>query len=636
MSMNAFIPPDLPQAPAPDLNSVSGKNPVAFKSNRFAEGSDQGKSFSATLNRISDRNRRCNPDSTPAEKPALRSRGKDTDPGKSQKIFNRKRFTADHNEENGAQRSPESGNELRSIHLWLTFGLLRSQFTNGFGVGDGSLAMEAPSNSNSELKRMLTDWIAHLQSLKGTGAQRSSESENESRPIYPWLAFGLLPSHLTNGSGADDGSLAMETPSDSNSELKRVLTDWIAHLQSQEQNGHGERVGISPFEQLQANISPEALNRFFFKRLAAGIIHQQDSGDLTGKLIQDGTLIGQPEPSEAKINALLHMLKMSGAGWSLNPDTGGSSGPKMAVRLEGAHLNEDLLLKMASSSQAAEAVRSENAKMALAGHEGRLPFWASGDSNSETLLEANARQMIENSQTIKNQAALKAAAEPLVNADSTPNGVNPKTPEEIFGIKSAIPKNEILPIHALSDKISPIDGESKDSSLLFSQDQMPPDLARLENAAQRSEAVQRGLMSQTLNQIIQKAVLSFNNGQHEVQIDLKPDILGQIRMQIVTESQQVTVRIVVELPFVKDMLENNLNQLKAELQAQGLKIDELEVSVEHDSGADDDKHQKATEVFRARAFKNSHLAVDSALEEQTDMQSGRGDRITETAIDYFA
>jgi flagellar hook-length control protein FliK len=353
-----------------------------------------------------------------------------------------------------------------------------------------------------------------------------------------------------------------------------------------------------------------------------------------GQPAQDGTLSGQPGLSginmDGRLNPLLHMLGMTGAAWDLNPDANNSAGLKMA------HLNAELLYKMTSPSQAAETGVSENAKMALAGHEGRLPFWASGDSNSETLLDANARQLSQSSQMIKNPAALKAAAEQPANADSIPNAVTAKTPEEIFGIKSTVPRNEILPIHALGDKINPIDGDSKDSSLLFSQDQMPQDLARLENAAQKSEVAQRSLMSQTLNQIVQKAVLSFNNGQHEVQIDLKPDFLGHIRMQIVTASQQVAVRIVAELPFVKDMLENNLNQLKAELQAQGLQVDELEVSVAHDSGADGDKHQKAAEVLRARALKNSRLSVDAAAEEQTDAPTGRGDGIAETAIDYFA
>ena len=525
MSSNAFMPPALPQTPAPDLNSALGKRPAAFKSNRLGESADQRKSFSATLNRISDRKHQRNSNSTAAKKSALRSRGSDTESVKPEKMSKTNAHTRDDIEENGA---PVSG--------------------------------------------------------------------EESRPIHPWLAFGWMPYHLINGSGADDGSLAAEPPSDSTAGLNlRMLTELIGHLQPQGLEIQSERVGIGPFEQLQANISPEALNRFFIKQLTAWAIHNQDSGDPMGKPSQNGTLNGQIGSSGVNVN------------WHLNA----------------------LLHEMTTPSQPAETGISENAKMALAGHDGRLPFGASGDSNSETLLEAQTRQLSENSQRAKNQAALKAATQQT-------DGVTAKTPEEVFGIKSAVPKSEIMPMHALDNKISQIDGDNKDSSFLFSQDQMPQHLTRLENAAQRSEAARRGLMSQTLNQIVQKAVFSFNNGQHEVQIDLKPDFLGHIRMQIITESQQVAVRIVAELPFVKDMLESNLNQLKAELQAQGLKVDELEVSVAHDSRADDDQHQKAAEARRAQALKNSRLSDDAAAEEQTDVHTGRSDGIAETAIDYFA
>jgi hypothetical protein len=543
MSSNAFMPPALPQTPAPDLNRGPGKSSATFKSNRLGESSDQSKSFSDTLNRISDRNHHRKPNSTAAEKPAVRSGRSDTESVKPEKMSNTSALTQDDIEENGA----------------------------------------------------------HV-------------SGKESRRIHPWLAFGLMPYHLING------SLAAEPPSDSSSGPSLgMLTDLIGQLQSQGQKAHGEWVGIGPFEQLQANISPEVLNRFFFKQLAAWAIQHQDSGDLTGKPALDGTLNGQPGSSVANVNAplnpLLNILGMTGAAWGLNPDASGSGGLKMA------HLNEDLLLKMTMLSPQTGTNISENAK---------------GDSNSETLLEARVRQLSENSQTLKNQAALKAAVEQPANPNSNTDGVTAKTPQEVFGIKSAVLKSEILPMHALGDKISQIVGDSKDSSFLFSQDQMPQDLARLENAAQRSEAARHGLMSQTLNQIVQKAALSFNNGQHEVQIDLKPEFLGHIRMQIITESQQVAVRIIAELPFVKDMLEGNLNQLKAELQAQGLKVDELEVSVANDSRADDDKNQKAAEVLRARALKNSRLSDNAAAEEQTDLHIGRGDGIAETAIDYFA
>jgi flagellar hook-length control protein FliK len=53
-------------------------------------------------------------------------------------------------------------------------------------------------------------------------------------------------------------------------------------------------------------------------------------------------------------------------------------------------------------------------------------------------------------------------------------------------------------------------------------------------------------------------------------------------MQIVTENQQVSVRITTEFPAVRDMIEAGLQQLKSELQNQGLHVDRLEVAVSDD------------------------------------------------------
>jgi len=106
-------------------------------------------------------------------------------------------------------------------------------------------------------------------------------------------------------------------------------------------------------------------------------------------------------------------------------------------------------------------------------------------------------------------------------------------------------------------------------------------------------------------------------------------------MQIVTDSQQVAVKIITENPFVKDMLESNLNQLKADLQAQGLKVDELEVSVAHDS------RNGTQNQTTADATKSSALREDIASEEGDDAEQNEStvddsESMAENAIDYFA
>lgn len=82
-----------------------------------------------------------------------------------------------------------------------------------------------------------------------------------------------------------------------------------------------------------------------------------------------------------------------------------------------------------------------------------------------------------------------------------------------------------------------------------------------------------------LNQIVEKAVYRLKKGHSEVRIDLKPDFLGHVRMQIVTTNHQVTLRIVAETVGVKDLIDSGLPQLRNDLQANGLQVDDIDVSV---------------------------------------------------------
>jgi flagellar hook-length control protein FliK len=110
------------------------------------------------------------------------------------------------------------------------------------------------------------------------------------------------------------------------------------------------------------------------------------------------------------------------------------------------------------------------------------------------------------------------------------------------------------------------------------------------------------------DQIVQRAAVQLRNDQGEINIDLKPDFLGRVRMQILTENQQVTVRIVTELAAVRDMIESGLNQLKSELQSQGLQVERLEVAV-----ADDHRQRGWQQANTAPAWKTAGSSA-SALE----------------------
>ncbi len=111
---------------------------------------------------------------------------------------------------------------------------------------------------------------------------------------------------------------------------------------------------------------------------------------------------------------------------------------------------------------------------------------------------------------------------------------------------------------------------------------MPKDLP----PATRTEPVSseaKPIQSNVMNQIVEKAVMRADKGRPEINIKLKPDFLGNVRMNIVTDRQQVMVRIITDVPAVKEIIESNISQLRAGLQNQGLEIDKFDVFVNQDS-----------------------------------------------------
>ena len=97
--------------------------------------------------------------------------------------------------------------------------------------------------------------------------------------------------------------------------------------------------------------------------------------------------------------------------------------------------------------------------------------------------------------------------------------------------------------------------------------------------------------------LVERAVMTVKGGRSEMQLVLKPAFLGQVRMSVSTQNQHVTIRIVAETLMVKDAIEDNINLLKAELQHQGLQVDDFEVTLSRDSHRDEPQ-AKYQRMFR--------------------------------------
>jgi flagellar hook-length control protein FliK len=107
-----------------------------------------------------------------------------------------------------------------------------------------------------------------------------------------------------------------------------------------------------------------------------------------------------------------------------------------------------------------------------------------------------------------------------------------------------------------------------------------------------SDQLQRPLQLDLLNQVVEKAVVNLKNGQTSINIDLKPEYLGRLRMHISTDNNQVVVKVMTDVPLVKEIMETNLSQLKTELQNHGLEIEKFDVFLNDGSNQDSAEHER--------------------------------------------
>ena len=141
---------------------------------------------------------------------------------------------------------------------------------------------------------------------------------------------------------------------------------------------------------------------------------------------------------------------------------------------------------------------------------------------------------------------------------------------------------------ALTDSVLP-EAEGEMTRVTAAGEEMPP--PQLTEPSVLVEAVTTsnrpvpaflsdGLMAQVLEGLNLK---TWRTGQRELRIQLHPPELGRVHMKIGLENHQVVLRIDVDNPFVKDLIENNLGQLRQSLQDQGLRMDQCAVTVsDHD------------------------------------------------------
>ncbi|MDU5079880.1 flagellar hook-length control protein FliK [uncultured Tissierella sp.] len=101
---------------------------------------------------------------------------------------------------------------------------------------------------------------------------------------------------------------------------------------------------------------------------------------------------------------------------------------------------------------------------------------------------------------------------------------------------------------------------------------------------------------EVIEQIVEKVKIDLSNTKNEIRVRLKPEVLGEMTMNIEVVKGAVTAKIMVDNQRTKEIIEGNLIQLKEGIKDTGLEIKTVEVFVGNNS--DFDKHNSGQFSFK--------------------------------------
>lgn len=88
-----------------------------------------------------------------------------------------------------------------------------------------------------------------------------------------------------------------------------------------------------------------------------------------------------------------------------------------------------------------------------------------------------------------------------------------------------------------------------------------------------------------MEQLIHKVEGTYKAGKTQLKLQLMPENLGKLSIDLSTDNQTIRAKVFVESLQVKEIIESSLNQFKESLREKGLNISSVEVSVGQDSEA---------------------------------------------------
>jgi flagellar hook-length control protein FliK len=202
---------------------------------------------------------------------------------------------------------------------------------------------------------------------------------------------------------------------------------------------------------------------------------------------------------------------------------------------------------------------------------------------------------------------------------------------------TAIPNAADVDVQSL---VKPADANPSPQNPLSGPDLKSIQGAEVLSAKKEALPAEKQMQDDVIRQIVQRISMHSQGDQSKMVIRLKPEFLGNVHMQVLTENHQVSVHMTADSASVKQIIEQNLQHLRLELQHHGLEIQKFDVFVgntnqERESGQGRAAFSQTSRQRQQRSSKNrtiaTHVAGFDAVETRNSL-----DQADPNEIDYFA
>lgn len=137
-------------------------------------------------------------------------------------------------------------------------------------------------------------------------------------------------------------------------------------------------------------------------------------------------------------------------------------------------------------------------------------------------------------------------------------------------------------------------------------------------------------------QVVEHAKVVVHDGKSEMTVQLKPENLGKLSLEIVAERGVLVAKFVAESQQVKQIIEANLPQLKDALESQGLNVQGFSVSV-GDNSAQREAFEKGVAGQARKNVKSGNQSMAAmGLEYEADYMVENPYQISDSRIDFIA